>query len=67
MPDGKPAGAACVQLDTQMRCRLFGQHGRPAVCATLRASQEMCGQTREHALLWLAALELLTAPRCASR
>ena len=61
MPDGKPAGMRCVQLDDAERCRLFGRPERPAVCASLRPDADMCGVTREHALHWLARLEALTA------
>lgn len=62
MPGGKPAGVPCVQLDEQRRCRLFGDPRRPAVCASLRPSPEMCGQTTAAALLWLSRLEAQTAP-----
>jgi uncharacterized protein len=62
MPNGKPAGVACVQLDDHWRCRLFGRPERPAVCAALRPSQEMCGDSREHALRWIADIELQTKP-----
>ncbi|WP_284618525.1 YkgJ family cysteine cluster protein [Aquabacterium humicola] len=62
MPDGKPAGVPCVQLDAQGRCRLFGQPQRPAVCASLQPSLEMCGESRQQAMLWLARLDRLTRP-----
>ena len=62
MPQGKPAGVPCVQLDEQLRCRIFGQPGRPAVCGGLQASQEMCGDDRAQALVWLTRLERETAP-----
>jgi hypothetical protein len=62
MQGGKPAGVTCAQLDAQLRCRLFGQSERPAVCAALKPSQEMCGHTRVHALRWLTSLEGQTAP-----
>jgi uncharacterized protein len=62
MPQGKPAGVRCVQLDEANRCRLFGQPQRPAFCGGLQASGEMCGGSREHALLWLTRLEHATAP-----
>jgi uncharacterized protein len=62
MPDGKPAGVRCVQLDEQNRCRLFGQPERPAFCGGLQPSHEMCGSSREHAMQWLTSLETLTAP-----
>lgn len=63
MPEGKPAGVPCVQLDTQLRCKLFGLPQRPAVCVSLRPTAEMCGENREQAMHVLAQLELLTAPR----
>jgi hypothetical protein len=66
MPAGKAAGVRCVQLDPANRCRIFGQPGRPAVCGQLRPSAEMCGTQPDggqHALLYLARLESLTAPQ----
>jgi hypothetical protein len=62
MPFGKPAGVRCVQLDDDDRCRLFGRPERPAVCASLRPSDEMCGDSRGQAMRWLARLESGTAP-----
>lgn len=62
MPDGKPAGVACVQLDEQLRCRLFGRPERPDFCRSLRPQPSMCGSDREQALALLAALEQATAP-----
>lgn len=62
MPHGKPAGVPCIQLDEQLRCRIFSQSERPACCSGLQASQEMCGEKREDALIWLTKLEALTAP-----
>jgi hypothetical protein len=62
MPDGKPAGMRCVQLDDQQRCRLFGRPERPTVCISLLPSQPMCGQSREQALAWLGQLERASAP-----
>lgn len=62
MPQGKPAGMRCVQLDEGNRCRIFGLPGRPAVCSQLMPSDEMCGDGQAHAMLFLSRLELLTAP-----
>lgn len=62
MPDGKPAGVPCVQLDADMRCRLFGRPERPAFCGGLQPSREMCGASRAQAMLWLDQLEALTRP-----
>lgn len=62
MPQGKPAGARCRQLSEDGRCLLFGLPDRPAVCASLRPSREMCGDSRAHAMRWLERLEADTAP-----
>jgi len=60
MPHGKPAGARCVQLDADDRCLLFGRPQRPAVCASLAPSAEMCGSSREQAMAWITQLERAT-------
>jgi len=62
MPQGKPAGVACVQLDEQLRCRLFGQPERPRVCVSLRPGPQMCGASRDEAMAWLGELEQQTRP-----
>ena len=62
MPAGKPAGVPCVQLDDQMRCRLFGRPERPAVCVQLRPQRDMCGDSRDDALAFLGRLEQATQP-----
>jgi hypothetical protein len=62
MPQGKPAGVPCVQLDDELRCKAFGSPERPAFCAGLQPSAEMCGGSREHALEWLSRLEQATLP-----
>jgi uncharacterized protein len=61
-PAGKPAGVRCQQLDQDHRCRIFDDPRRPAVCARLQASAEMCGSDRQAALDWLTRLEAETAP-----
>lgn len=66
MPAGKPAGLACVQLAADLSCRLFGRAERPAVCASLAPSPEMCGADRAQALRELAELERITAPPVAA-
>jgi uncharacterized protein len=62
MPYGKPAGVRCVQLGADNRCLIFGRPERPAFCAGLKPSAEMCGDTHEYAIAWLARLEQATAP-----
>lgn len=61
MPNGKPAGVRCLQLDDANRCMIFGKPERPAVCQSLRPSPDMCGTTREEAMRMLHRLEQLTA------
>lgn len=61
MPEGKPAGLRCVQLDADNRCAIFGQPERPAVCSSLRAEPAMCGVDRRFAMAWLTRLEQATA------
>ncbi|MSP99919.1 MAG: YkgJ family cysteine cluster protein [Methylotenera sp.] len=62
MPNGKPAGVRCVQLSDDHQCMIFSKPERPAFCASLQPSEEMCGATREQAMIWLTALERLTVP-----
>lgn len=67
MPNGKPAGMRCVQLADDNRCKIFGLPERPAFCASLQPSLEMCGgddleNPREYAIIWLSNLEQQTKP-----
>jgi hypothetical protein len=62
LPQGKPAGMPCPQLDDALRCRLFGLPERPPVCGSLQPSEQMCGSSREQAMRWLGQLEVATAP-----
>lgn len=62
MPGGKPAGVPCIHLLPDWRCAIFGRPERPACCGGLQPSVDMCGDSRDHALFWLARLEKLTAP-----
>lgn len=62
MPSGKPAGVRCIQLMDDNGCAIFGRPERPAFCAGLKPARDMCGDSREHAMLWLSSLEAATAP-----
>jgi uncharacterized protein len=61
MPNGKPAGVHCIQLDEEMRCKIFGQPERPKVCHNLQPSEELCMDTREQALRQLGWLDEQTS------
>lgn len=63
MPEGKPAGIRCIQLDENNRCRIFGNPDRPKVCESLQPSKEMCKTSNEGALNYLEELERLTSPK----
>ena len=62
MPNGKPAGVPCSQLDSERRCRLFGRPERPTVCQSLQPQAEMCGANAAQAMQWLTRLEQSTSP-----
>ena len=61
MPNGKPAGLRCIQLDSLNRCLLFGKPERPIICGRLKPEYAMCGDTREEALRTLDAMEIATS------
>ncbi len=62
MPQGKPAGVRCVQLNEQNLCKLFQSPLRPAVCGGLQPHPDMCFDSRERAITYLLDLEAATAP-----
>ncbi len=62
MPQGKPAGVRCIQLDENNMCKIFGMPERPVFCGSLQPSLEMCGDSHTYAIQWLANLEQLTCP-----
>ncbi len=67
MPDGKPAGVRCVQLDDDLQCKIFGSPLRPGCCSGLQPQAEMCGASREDAMFWLERLEVATQPSSGSQ
>ncbi|MCR9106703.1 MAG: YkgJ family cysteine cluster protein [Gammaproteobacteria bacterium] len=62
MPQGKPAGVACVHLSAEKACGLFGDARRPAACTQFQAEVNYCGRDRDEALLILSELEQATLP-----
>jgi len=62
MPNGKPAGVRCIQLDEQNLCKIFGRPERPPLCDRFKADELVCGVTNEQALTNLIELEDLTGP-----
>ena len=60
MPDGKPAGERCIQLDDNNLCKLFGQPNRPQVCLDFIACPDVCGDNNAQALQLITEMENLT-------
>ena len=61
MPNGKPAGVRCIQLNHLNQCQIFGLPSRPLVCASLMPSLEMCGDSNDAAFEYLENLEAETS------
>ncbi len=59
MPDGKPAGVRCVNLDENNNCRIHNTSSYPQVCRDFKASLEMCGDSNDFAFEYLTKLEEL--------
>ena len=57
MPNGKPAGQRCIQLNEDNLCKLFGQPERPEVCEKFGAEEWVCGQNQQQAMLILTDIE----------
>jgi Fe-S-cluster containining protein len=57
MPRGKPAGVRCIHLSEDYSCLIYGNPERPKVCMDFMADPEVCGTTREEALILLGLLE----------
>ncbi|MBB1318462.1 YkgJ family cysteine cluster protein [Shewanella sp. SR43-4] len=60
MPNGKPAGVRCIQLNDANLCMIFGQPERPEVCAEFSASIDVCGTSNDQALWLITDLESST-------
>lgn len=61
MPEGKPAGVPCVNLDPEtFLCRIWETPDYPEVCRAFSATRELCGHTREEAHERIRHLEAAT-------
>ncbi|MCE9680498.1 YkgJ family cysteine cluster protein [Shewanella sp. AS1] len=60
MPQGKPAGVRCIQLDENNLCRIFGKPERPLLCDRFTAEPDVCGESTEEALWLITSLEAAT-------
>jgi len=57
MPHGKPAGIPCIHLSEDFRCMIYDHPDKPAVCKKFQADPDVCGVSREEAMILLTALE----------
>lgn len=61
MPDGKPAGVPCFNLDPDTYlCRIWGTEKYPDVCRAFQATPEFCGSSRDEAFERIAEIEEAT-------
>ncbi|WP_117234490.1 YkgJ family cysteine cluster protein [Vibrio maerlii] len=60
MPNGKPAGVRCIQLNENNLCKLFGTNDRPKVCHDFKPCPDICGKTDKAAMDNLIELESIT-------
>lgn len=61
MPQGKPAGVPCVNLDASTsKCAIWGTAVYPEVCRKFKASADSCGDSKTEALELLFTLEAST-------
>lgn len=60
MPEGKPAGVRCIQLNDENLCQLFGRPERPDVCHLFAATEDVCGNSNTDAMWLLTELEAAT-------
>jgi Fe-S-cluster containining protein len=57
MPQGKPAGTRCANLNERNACSLYGRPERPAFCTGWQPTPEICSTGFVAALENIAALE----------
>lgn len=57
MPEGKPAGVPCIHLSESYSCAIYDHPERPAVCEKFKADPDVCGTSRQEALILLGSLE----------
>ena len=60
MPDGKPAGIRCIQLNDDNLCNIFGKSERPEVCGRFKADADICCDADIDAMNNLIELENMT-------
>nr|WP_271274625.1 YkgJ family cysteine cluster protein [Aliamphritea hakodatensis] len=62
MPEGKPAGVRCINLDAGNNCLIWQRDDYPLVCQDFTAHREHCADNRLQALQILTRMEDETRP-----
>lgn len=57
LPNGKPAGMPCIHLAPDFRCLIYNHPDRPKVCTDFKADPDVCGTSRDEAMILLTSLE----------
>lgn len=61
MPTGKPANEPCANLDLSTYfCQIWESEDYPKHCRGFLPCEDVCGASREEALVLIAELEVLT-------
>lgn len=61
MPNGKPAGVRCINLNDENLCKIFGLVSRPKLCDQFKAELETCGENAAQAFINITLLEQQTS------
>lgn len=62
MPNGKPDGVPCVNLDDNWHCKIHGTAEYPQVCRNFSADVFYCGNSNEEAHRIIKEIEEATKP-----
>ena len=62
MPEGKPGGVRCVNLDDENRCKIWNSPDYPPVCRNFSPTVEFCGRSDEEAARLLREAEIASCP-----
>ena len=63
MPNGKPSGTYCINLElTTLQCKIWGSGAYPKFCKDYQPCEEICGSSRQEALANIYYLDEITSP-----
>jgi uncharacterized protein len=63
MPEGKPSGIYCVNLDPEsLSCNVWGTEDYPKFCADYQPCEAVCGKSKAEAMTNIYHLDEITTP-----